>query len=88
MRKEAQPNPTTGTSLKAVALKHLLALKSHAICHGHASRVEMDADDVIGLVKANRIDVAHDEWRRVFRMHGPPELHEKPLRIQERPRPT
>jgi len=83
--KEAQPNPTTGTGVNVVALKHLLALKSHAIRHGHAGRVEKDVDDVIGLVKANRIDVADDEWHRVFLKHGPPELHAKLLRIQGRP---
>lgn len=83
---ESQPNSKTKAKIRMVALKHLLALKSHAIRHGHVGRVEKDVDDVIGLVKANAIDVADAEWREVFLRHGPPELHEKLLRIQGRTR--
>lgn len=81
---EALASRLAGTVIKMVALKHLLALKSHAIRHGHAGRVEKDVDDVIGLVKANFIDVTENQWRDVFMKHGPPELHEKLLRIQGR----
>ncbi|MCU0789292.1 MAG: hypothetical protein MUC91_14115 [Verrucomicrobia bacterium] len=45
---EAQPNLAANARVKVVALKHLLALKSHAIRHGHPGRVEKDVDDVIG----------------------------------------
>jgi len=68
--------------VRVVALKHLLALKSHAIRHGNPGRVEKDVDDVIGLVQANRLNVAEAPWHEVFLKHGPPELHEKLLRIQ------
>jgi len=84
---EAQPNLATRARIRMVALKHLLALKSHAIRHDHLGRVEKDVDDVIGLVKANRLDVADDLWRKVFLRHGPPELYEKLLRIQGRSKP-
>jgi hypothetical protein len=70
--------------VQVVALQHLLALKSHAVRHGHPGRVEKDVDDVIGLVQANRLDVDQTPWRELFRKHGPPELHEKLLRIQRR----
>jgi hypothetical protein len=79
---EAEPNSTVEPTVKMVALKHLLALKSHAIRHGHAGRVEKDMDDVIGLVRANGIDVANAEWRDIFLKYGLPELHEKLLRIK------
>jgi hypothetical protein len=78
----ALPVSETVTGIRMVALKHLLALKSHAIRHGHPGRVEKDVDDVIGLVRVNRINVSDREWREVFLKHGPPELHEKLLRIQ------
>jgi len=71
-----------GGGIRVVALKHLLALKSHAILHGHPGRIERDVDDVIGLVKANHITVSDDDWRELFLKYGPPELHEKLLRIQ------
>ena len=65
-----------------MALKHLLALKSHAILHGHPGRVEKNVDDAIGLVMANHINVSDNDWRKVFLKYGPPELHEKLPRIQ------
>lgn len=77
------PMPAVG--IRAVCLEHLLALKAHAIRHGHPGRVEKDVDDVIGLVRANRLDVAEPRWRELFLKYGPPELHDKLLRLQ---RPT
>jgi len=49
--------------------------------------LEKDVDDVIGLVRANHLDVAQPQWRELFRKYGPPELHEKLLRLQ-RPNAT
>lgn len=68
--------PVSGTRVPTVCLRHLLALKAHAIRHGHPGRVEKDVDDVIGLARANRLDVADPQWRELFRKYGPPELHE------------
>lgn len=74
--------PVFTAGMRMVCLRHLLALKSHAIRHGHSGRVEKDVDDVIGLVRSNGVDVAEPEWRELFLKYGPPELHEKLLRIQ------
>jgi hypothetical protein len=74
--------PVSGAGVRTVCLRHLLALKAHAIRHGHPGRVEKDVDDVIGLVRANHLDVAEPHWRELFRKYGPPELHEKLLRLQ------
>lgn len=79
--------PASTAGMRMVCLRHLLALKSHAIRHGHSGRIEKDVDDVIGLVRANRVDVAEPEWRQLFLKYGPPELHEKLLRL-ERPKPS
>ena len=54
----AVDTPVSAAGLRMVCLRHLLALKSHAIRHGHAGRIEKDLDDVIGLVRVNRINVA------------------------------
>jgi hypothetical protein len=35
---------------------HLLALKCHAVRHGHAGRIAKDAEDVIQLIRINRLD--------------------------------
>ena len=74
--------PVSTAGMRMVCLKHLLALKSHAIRHGHAGRVEKDVEDVIELVRINRVNVAEPEWREIFVKYGPPELHEKLLRLQ------
>jgi hypothetical protein len=69
---------------RIVSLSHLLALKCHAIKHGHPGRVEKDVDDVIGLVAANRVEIKAPEWRELFLKYGPPELYEKLGRIQKK----
>ncbi len=62
---------------RVVSLEHLLTLKCHAIKHGHPGGVEKDVDDVLGLVRANHLDVTSSEWRGIFLKYGPPELYEK-----------
>jgi hypothetical protein len=69
---------------RVVSLPHLLALKCHAIKHGHSGRVEKDVDDVVGLVAANGVEIKTPEWRELFLKYGPPELYEKLRRIQEK----
>jgi hypothetical protein len=50
--------PVSSAGIRMVCLRHLLAFKAHAIRHGHLGRVEKDVADVIGLVRANQLDVA------------------------------
>jgi hypothetical protein len=78
---DAVPAPSGLESARIVSLRHLLALKCHAIKHGHAGRVVKDADDVIRLVQANRLDVNAPEIRDLFLEHGTKELYEKVQRI-------
>jgi hypothetical protein len=47
MLNDASHEPGLPATVKAVSLRHLLAMKCHAIKHGHAGRVVKDADDVI-----------------------------------------
>ena len=62
---------------KVVSLLHLLALKCHAIKHGHPGRVEKDVDDVLRLIEVNLLDVNSEELRTVVLTHGIPELYDK-----------
>jgi hypothetical protein len=55
---------------RVVSLHHLLALKYHAVKHAHAGRIVKDADDVIRLVLANRLDVKKPEFRELVLKHG------------------
>ena len=72
-------------SAKIVSLKHLLALKCHAIKHGHSGRIVKDVDDVINLVTANAVDVSEPEMRALFLKHGTRELYEKIQRVCKGP---
>ena len=76
----ANGNPHT----KFVALLHLIALKCHAIKHGHAGRVEKDVDDVLQLVKENKVDVSDAAFKALILKYGIPELYEKLKRVSSR----
>ncbi len=78
---DAVPGPLGTGGARVVSLLHLLALKCHAIKHGHSGRIVKDADDVIRLVQANRLDPNDTEVRQLFLKHGTPELYEKIKRI-------
>lgn len=73
----AVEGPPELARLPVVSLAHLLALKCHALKHGHPGRLLKDADDVIRLVELNRVDVNQPEWRELFQKYGPPDLHPK-----------
>jgi hypothetical protein len=74
---DAVPAPVRVEGAKVVSLNHLLALKCHAIKHGHKGRIVKDADDVINLVQANRLDPDAPDIREMFRKHGTEELYQK-----------
>ena len=61
---EAVSAPPNAGGARCVSLLHLLALKCHAVKHGHKGRIVKDADDVIHLVQLNRV-----EWHQVLRNH-------------------
>jgi len=54
---------STGRNAHWFCLKHLLALKSHAIRQRARREGGEDVDDVIALVRINRVNVAEPEWR-------------------------
>lgn len=64
-------------NIKMVSLRHLVALKSHAVKFGHAGRIEKDVDDLIGLGKANNLNWNDSEWHGIILKHGTKELYER-----------
>lgn len=80
---EACAVPAPAPGLRTVSLRHLLALKAHAVRYGHAGRVTKDVDDVIGLVCANHLDVREARWRELLLKYGPPALYEKLLQLRQ-----
>lgn len=71
--------PSNG--IKFVSLLHLIALKCHAIKHGHAGRVEKDVDDVLHLVKENKLNILDSKFKALILKHGTPEIYEKLKRV-------
>ena len=78
---DAVPGPASTAGAKVVSLRHLLALKCHAIKHGHRGRIVKDADDVIRLAQANKLDLDEPGIRDLFLKHGTKELYDKVLRL-------
>jgi predicted nucleotidyltransferase len=78
---EAVPAPASAAGAKVVSLQHLLALKCHAIKHGHEGRIVKDAEDVIQLALVNKLDVDEPIIRDLFMRHGTVELYEKVRRL-------
>ena len=69
--------PASLQGAKVVSLMHLLALKCHAVKHGHAGRIVKDADDVIRLIQSNDLDPNAQTLRELFKQHGTQEFYEK-----------
>jgi hypothetical protein len=78
---EAVAGPASEPHTRVLALDHLLALKCHAIKHGHKGRIVKDADDVIRLLQINCINVDDPKIRDLFVRYGTAELYEKVRRI-------
>ena len=80
MAPEAVPVSIGNAACKIPKLQHLIALKVHALKHGHEGRFFKDFLDVGGLIKVNRLDVASGEIREIFERYGTPDLYEKIVR--------
>jgi len=78
---DAAPAPVDGA--RVVSLHHLLALKCHAIKFGHIGRIEKDLDDVLYLLRVNKLDVTRPDLRELILKHGTKELYEKLERSQQ-----
>jgi len=73
----AVPAPSSEPNTRMVSLHDLLALKCHTIKYGHKGRIVKDSEDVIQLVKANRLNLDDARVQRVFLEFGTTELYEK-----------
>jgi hypothetical protein len=73
----AKPANLEGAAVVVPSLEHLLALKIHALKHGHGLRVLKDMTDVAQLMTVNRVDPKSAWLIGLFEKHGTPELHER-----------
>lgn len=75
------PNPYGPAFPRIISLESLVAMKCHAIRNGHPGRVVKDADDLIHLFMANRLDPEAKDWRDLILKFGTQELYEKLRRV-------
>ena len=77
LRAEAVPAPASVPGVWVVSLMHLLALKCHAVKHGHKGRIVKDAEDVIQLIQKNGLNPEAQALRDLFEKYGTTEFYEK-----------
>ena len=80
MLADARPAQIEGATVLVPSLDHLLALKLHALKNATGLRVLKDLEDVIQMVKANRVDVQAASFRQLVEKYGTPELYERIIR--------
>jgi predicted nucleotidyltransferase len=76
-----------GVRVKVPSLEHLLALKLHAMKHGHIGRYSKDLIDVEGLVRVNALDLKAENIRQIFLKYGTLQIYEQISRFVARERP-
>lgn len=81
LQRAAVPNPGGEGYPPVICLRDLIAMKCHAIKHGHGGRIVKDADDVLQLFLVNRLDPANSDWRELVLKYGTEDLYEKLRRI-------
>jgi hypothetical protein len=74
-----------GTEIRVPSVEHLIALKVHALAHSHAGRFLKDFEDVVNLVRRNKIELSAPEFREIFRRYGNEELYAKICRACAEP---
>ena len=74
---EAGEADLVGQKLRVPSLKHLFALKLHALKNNLKHRESRDLRDIIELVKHHQIDVKSDSFRDLCRKYGNEMIYEK-----------
>jgi hypothetical protein len=57
--------------------EHLIALKLHALKHGHSERFEKDLHDVLSLIRSAKIDSRSETFRLLVEQFGTKEIYEQ-----------
>lgn len=81
---DAEADDIEGVAVSMPSLRHLLALKFHALKYAKSDRVLIDSDDVVNLARINDVDVRADWFRQLAEKYGTAELYEAIVRRCER----
>jgi predicted nucleotidyltransferase len=79
----AAPATVQHAIVPLVSLDHLIALKLHVLKQGRLHRFLKDFEDVIQLVRINRLDLQSAPLRALFMRYGTADLYEKIKRAIE-----
>jgi predicted nucleotidyltransferase len=79
----ARPIEVQGASVRLVSLDHLLALKLHALKQARLHRFLQDFQDVLELVRVNKLDLRSPRFRDLFLRYGTADLYDKFLRMAQ-----
>jgi hypothetical protein len=63
---DAQANTILNTDVRIPSLRHLIALKLHALRYGGEHRHLRDLGDVVALIRENHVDLASEEYREIL----------------------
>jgi hypothetical protein len=77
MLKAAREVEMYGVTLRIPSLEHLLALKLHALKHGHPGRYTKDLLDVEALIRENALDMQSEKMRQLFLKYGTLKIYEQ-----------
>lgn len=64
-----------GQEFTVPSLEHLIALKMHAIKYNQKIRLFKDLPDIIGLIKANQLNVKEDKFKQLCLKHGNEQIY-------------
>jgi predicted nucleotidyltransferase len=73
-----------GANVLLVSLEHLIALKLHVLKQARLHRFLKDFQDVVELVRINKVDLHSKQIHDLFLRYGTTDLYEKVLRAVEK----
>ena len=71
---DATETVLAGETVRLPSLRHLIALKLHALRSGQAHRKERDMGDVLQLVQLNQVDLASPDYAEIVARYATPAL--------------
>ena len=72
-----------GRRYRVASIEHLIAMKLHVLKQGKLHRFLKDFQDVVDLVRVNKLDLRTEKFRVLFMKYGNVRLYEQVLRFIE-----
>jgi len=76
---DSQKTSIVNCEFRVPSLRHLIALKLHAIKYNLNLRLAKDIPDIINLIKINKVDAQGEEFKELCLKYGTQEIYQKIL---------